>query len=103
MKKLFFVLSGALMLGSTAVLVEDPSVVIVRASDLSGRGRIIVLRGAATPEETVECPSASALTLGYQKVILKLYNEGYVLQQTLSSSNDQFTAHTLIFVKTPKP
>ena len=84
----------------------DPEIVLVRIYDILG-ARVAVTRGDGKTEIiTFESgPGEKGLTAGgqgYYKLINGLYQEGFALQSTFSSSGGA-PVTTLVFVKTAKP
>ena len=83
-----------------------PDIVVVRVWDNSAYVRFVITRGEGKSEvlEFENGYSAKNLTasgVGYFKVYHQLYQEGYVLQSTVSSGGG--FSSTLLFVKAPKP
>jgi len=116
MKKLFFLASCLVVLGSSPVWAgaDDPTVVVVRVIERYNSARLVIDRGSGTPE-IIELENggsekdASAVAAAYQRAIAKLYAQGYVLQATLSNTSivpvglSGGNASTMVFVKAPKP
>ncbi|UOR07416.1 hypothetical protein MUN82_10025 [Hymenobacter aerilatus] len=108
MKKLFFMVGCLLVLGSSPVLAQAvaPQVIIVRVEERQGSVFLSIARGSKEPEETEFQGGAgddriSAAAVHYQKVIAKLYQEGYSMQGMIPGQ-DRSGVSTLIFVKGPK-
>ncbi|UOQ70961.1 hypothetical protein [Hymenobacter cellulosilyticus] len=107
MKKLFFLLSCLLVLGSAPAWAQtsEPDIVVVRTSEQMGSSRIVVTRGKGK-STAVELPngysekSMIATSEKYFELVSGLYREGYVLQSTMSNQ-EHYT--TLLFVKPTKP
>jgi hypothetical protein len=109
MKKLFFLVSCLLVLGSSPAWAQAGSpVVVVRIVETVGKVRIAIARGDSKPE-LVEFDGgftgkdANQVAVNYQQVMAKLYAEGYVLQGTISGVGDANISRSLLFVKAPKP
>jgi hypothetical protein len=111
MKKLFLLVGCLLLLNSSPMMaaIDDPAVVVVRVSERSGGIYIAISKGEG-PAETVQFDNGANekyLTRaadGYQKVIAKLYAQGYVLQSTVQGYQEDTKSYsTLVFVKAPKP
>lgn len=93
MKKLFLLVGCLLALSSMPALAQAKSdVVVVRLLEREHSIRMMIARGDA-PVESVEIENGggdndlSASAEGLQKVLAKLYAEGYVTQSTLSSGS----------------
>lgn len=124
MRKLFFLTGCLLALSSIPALAQTsvpalaqaskPDVVVVRVAERENLIRVSIARGTAAPE-TLEFENGgsektnAAVAAAYQRIIAQLYEQGYVLQSTLSATGNVLmgafagTTSTLIFVKAPKP
>lgn len=87
----------------------DPEVVIVQVVENNIKADIFIVRGESTPEH-IEIPvgitdkRAASAAVGYQRVLAKLYAEGYVPQGSSGARTDgAFSTTTYIFVKASKP
>lgn len=106
MKKLLFLGACLVVLSSQPVMAQTggPDIVIVRLAEGAGTIHAVITRGEGKSEE-IEFPNGSknkgliASSEGYYKMINKLYQEGYVLKSTFSSSNINAENMTLLFVK----
>jgi hypothetical protein len=106
MKKLFLLGACLLALSGSPVMaqVAAPDIVVVRVYDGSvvqfvivrGEGKTEMMKfdGGFTDKRMVSVGEA------YYQLYNKLYQEGYVLQNTVTTST---TATTMLFVKAPKP
>lgn len=109
MKKLVFLLICLLLLGSALAWaqVESP-VIVVRVIETPYKVHIAIARGEAKPE-LIEFDGGYLLKdTGrvadlYQRVVGKLYAEGYVLQGTIAASGEGSLNRSLLFVKAPQP
>jgi hypothetical protein len=108
MKKLLLLGGGLLALSGHPMraYASDPDIVVVRVWDNPGYVRVVITRGEGKSEvmEFENGFSAKNMTssgAGYFKVYHQLYQEGYVLQSTVSGSGGY--SSTLLFVKAPKP
>lgn len=108
--KYYFVICACLwaLLGSPVhAYAADSDVVVVRVQDGGGGDvRCVVTRGEGKSEEVVFKSGYKATSLGiaaegYHKLIARLYQEGYVLQGTVSTGAG--LTSTLFFVKAAKP
>ena len=81
-----------------------PDIIVVRVREGDLTIHVVITRGEGKSEE-IEFPNGSrdkrliASSEGYYKTINKLYQEGYVLKSTFSSSNVNAENMTLLFVK----
>lgn len=112
MKKLFFLLSCLLALGSTPVWAQTtPEVVVVRVVEDISEIRLMVARNGG-PENLIKLRAGDnekdmrSASMGVQKIVQQLYQEGYTLQSTFGGGNagsgaSQYSASTLIFIKKP--
>jgi hypothetical protein len=115
MKKMLFALGCLLALSSAPVRAQDgPAVVVVRVLERPDKVRLTLARGGDKVEVLefsgeVSAQGAETAAREYQRVLARLYEEGYVLQSTVpgspgnSVSNAAITASTtLVFVRRPK-
>ncbi|WBO86080.1 hypothetical protein [Hymenobacter yonginensis] len=116
MKKLFYIVGCLLVLGSSPAfaVADDPAVIIVRVHESLKGAHLVIERGAEKPEviDFVAGNSASenaSAAKGYHSVISKLYQQGYVLQSTITGASLQggtsaatYSLSTLVFIKGPK-
>jgi hypothetical protein len=108
MKKLFAMSACLLALGLNPVrgYAADPEVVVVRAYEVGGTVQLVIT-GPNGRSETVEFPGGigskklAAAGQGYHAVVTKLYQEGYGLTSTFSSTTGPGASliTTLIFTK----
>jgi hypothetical protein len=108
MKKIFL-LSACLwaLAGSAQAQAEPPAIVVVRVRDYKTSATIFITRGEGKTEK-IEIDgkllsldkSMTAVSEGYYKVINKLYQEGYILQNS-GGVSDPSTGGVLtyLFVK----
>jgi len=109
MKKLIFLVSCLLVLGSASVVAQTaPQVVAVRVQELGLRLYITTSRGDG-PADIQELQAAKKESFSelaartYRQLLLTYLEQGYVLQGVLpNKTNDDNTINTLIFVKPPK-
>ncbi|GAB2779865.1 hypothetical protein GCM10027175_17910 [Hymenobacter latericoloratus] len=97
-----------IVLSRAPALAAEPAVVVVQVVENSMEADIFIARGESTPEH-IEIPvgitdkKAAAAAVGYQRVLARLYAEGYVLQGSSGPRTDgAFRTTTYIFVKAPK-
>jgi len=117
MKKIFFLLGCLVVLGSSsgqarAVNTANAQVLVVRLVETGFNNYVLIANGREKPEqiyvEAAKRQSADeAAVAGYQRVIARLYQQGDVLQPTLSALQepglpDAYRSSTLIFVKVSK-
>jgi hypothetical protein len=100
MKKLLFLGACLVALASQPVMAQTagPEVVVVQAYFPIGTGRVVISRGPGKTEE-LEFKNGfrqTAAAESYQQVIAKLYQEGYSIKTSFSSTSG---LSTLIFVK----
>lgn len=119
MKKLFFLLLSCLLVLSTTsaraqtVNTANAQVLVVRLVETGSNNYLLIANGSEKPEQiyikaALAQSANEAAVVGYQRVIANLYQQGYVLQSTLSALQepgmpDAWRASTMIFVKVPKP
>lgn len=111
MKKLFLLCACvlALLASPAKAAAGDPEMVIVRVYENFSTVSLSVSRGPGKTEYLKFANGGSEKKLvasgeSYYKVLLKLYQEGYVLQSTFTaqaSAGSSFT--TLVLVKPTKP
>lgn len=92
----------ALAAHPSTVLAGDPDVVVVRVLDNGGNVRLFISRPDGKSEKVefnggFNEKGLSDSGQGYQKVIAKLYQEGYTLKSSFSTNTGVFA--TLVFVK----
>ncbi|TGE23510.1 hypothetical protein [Hymenobacter metallicola] len=107
MKKLFFLLSCLLVLGSAPAWAQtsEPDIVVVRVSEMPGGSRLVVTRGEGK-STTVDITNGYGNKVmveaseTYYRVVAGLYKEGYVLAGVLKSGD---VYSTILFTKLSKP
>jgi hypothetical protein len=106
MKKLIFLCACLLALLATPMVsyAADPVVLVVRVYD-SGSRVHLVISGVNEKSETHEFDSGTnnkslaAAGREYQKLLTRIYQDGYSLKSTFSTTVDAGNVTTLIFVK----
>jgi hypothetical protein len=103
MKKLIFLGACLVALASQPVMAQtgEPQVIIVRVYDAGGNVELAVSRGNGKPEllkfdAGIRDKDLLAAAEGYQQALAKLYQEGYTLKSTFTTSE---RLSTLVFVK----
>ncbi|TGE29717.1 hypothetical protein [Hymenobacter metallicola] len=111
MKKLFFLLSCLLVLGSAPVWAQtsEPPMIVVRVTEDTDLVRLVIERGTGKQEE-LEFRSGytrkdnQVAAKGYFDFLNKLYQQGYILQASIVGVPSQISnSTTLVFVKPSKP
>ena len=111
MKKLLLLCACLLALSVNPVLSHagDPQMVVVRLHEYDTSVHLAITHGDGQTEflkfdSGITEKRLMASAEGYHRVLLKLYQEGYVLQSTFSAApTASGTFTTLLFVKAPKP
>lgn len=110
MKRLILGVGCLLVLSSSPVLAQtEPEIAVVRVVESVSKVRISIARGSAAPEYVefdggLSSKDAPQVAVSYQRVMAKLYAEGYVLQGSIGSyEGEAFNSRALLFVKAPKP
>lgn len=111
MRKLFFLAGCLLALSSVPALAQNASsVAVVRVVETNNKVHISIVRGSADPEFMefeggLSSKRAPQIAVEYQRVMSRLYAEGYQLQGTIGEALSGTTevSRTLLFVKAPKP
>jgi basic membrane lipoprotein Med (substrate-binding protein (PBP1-ABC) superfamily) len=103
MKKIFFFGSCLVALASSPVMAQtsEPEVVVMRVYDAGGTVHLVINRGKGKSELVTFSSGVNDKHLGeaaegYQQALTKLYQEGYNLKSTFTTSE---SLSTLIFVK----
>ncbi|MDO7851384.1 hypothetical protein [Hymenobacter convexus] len=108
MKKLFFLGACLVALSGSPVMAQaaEPDIVVVRVYDNGGNVEASISRANGKSEMVKFNGGLSDKGItdsgqGYQKLIARLYQEGYRLRSTFSTGQAAFT--TLVFVKGEQP
>jgi hypothetical protein len=105
MKKLCYVLSCLLLLGSCPVLAQGnpPSAIVVRTSEAGNKLYILTARGGEKAErQELKFANYEQVLAKYQQLIASYLDQGYVLQ-TMTSLNQSYPTTMFVFVKAPQP
>jgi hypothetical protein len=111
MKKLLLLGACLLALSVQPAMAQmtNPEMVVVRLHEYDTSVHLAITHGEGKTEflkfdSGVTEKRLTASAEGYHRVLLKLYQEGYVLQSTFSAApTASGTFTTLLFVKAPKP
>lgn len=112
MKKLLLLGACLWALGLNSVMAQaaEPDMVVVRICEFYSSVEMAISHGAGKSEYLKFANGSSKKDLiasaeGYHKELLKLYQQGYTLQSTFTTTLGPGTVNntTLVFVKAPKP
>jgi hypothetical protein len=111
MKQIFLLCACLLVLRVSPAMaqVADPDIVVVRVSEYINTVELAISRGTGKTEYVqfkngMNQKALMASSEGYYNALLKLYQQGYLLQGTFTSAASPNVSNTtLLFVKAPKP